>query len=196
MLSRVAAAARGVPGVRAIEKLKVRKAGMGYYVDLHVQADPQMSLHDAHVLSGMVKSPIREAVPEVHGALIHMEPFEGKGVSGNAGSVKREQGTERGKRAQERRDGAPGAGDRRTHAVHRIEGELLRAFAFPRPGRPTRLASDARGPSRLVWLAPDEVVHRPVPRAQPRRGRDRPRHVVERVRRPPAPVPRRARARP
>jgi cation diffusion facilitator family transporter len=77
MLSRVAVAARGVPGVRAIEKLKVRKAGMGYYVDLHVQADPQMALHDAHVLSGMVKSSIREAVPEVHGALIHMEPFEG-----------------------------------------------------------------------------------------------------------------------
>ena len=77
MLSRVAAAARGVPGVRAIEKLKVRKAGMGYYVDLHVQADPQMALHDAHVLSGMVKSSIREAVPEVHGALIHMEPYDG-----------------------------------------------------------------------------------------------------------------------
>jgi cation diffusion facilitator family transporter len=75
ILARVAAAARAVPGVRAIEKLKVRKAGMGYYVDLHVQADPRMALHDAHVLSGMVKSAIRSAVPEVHGALIHMEPF-------------------------------------------------------------------------------------------------------------------------
>ena len=76
MLTRVAAAARDVRGVRAIEKLKVRKAGMGYYVDLHVQADPQMALRDAHVLSGMVKSAIRTAVPEVYGALIHMEPFE------------------------------------------------------------------------------------------------------------------------
>jgi cation diffusion facilitator family transporter len=79
MLGRVAAAASAVPGVRAIEKLKVRKAGMGYYVDLHVQADPAMPLHDAHVLSGMVKSAIRTAVPEVHGALIHMEPYEGVG---------------------------------------------------------------------------------------------------------------------
>ena len=76
MLSRVAAAARAVAGVLAIEKLKVRKAGMGYYVDLHVQADPRMALNDAHVLSGMVKSAIRIAVPEVHGVLIHMEPFE------------------------------------------------------------------------------------------------------------------------
>jgi cation diffusion facilitator family transporter len=77
MLARVGVAASAVPGVRAIEKLKVRKVGMGYYVDLHVQADPQMALHDAHVLSGMVKSAIRSAVPEVHGALIHMEPYEG-----------------------------------------------------------------------------------------------------------------------
>ncbi len=76
MLGKVATAATGVAGVCAIEKLKVRKVGLGYYVDLHVQADPTLPLHDAHVLSGMVKSAIREAVPEVTGALIHMEPYE------------------------------------------------------------------------------------------------------------------------
>ncbi|HEU4588548.1 MAG TPA: cation diffusion facilitator family transporter [Gemmatimonadales bacterium] len=77
LLSRVSAAATGVSGVCAIEKLKVRKAGMGYWVDLHVQADPTLPLEQAHVLSGMVKSAIRAAVPEVSGALIHMEPYDG-----------------------------------------------------------------------------------------------------------------------
>lgn len=76
MLARVSAAATGVRGVCAIEKLKVRKAGLGYWVDLHVQADPGLPLEEAHVLSGMVKSAIRQAVPEVAGALIHMEPYE------------------------------------------------------------------------------------------------------------------------
>ena len=76
MLARVSAAATGVHGVCAIEKLKVRKAGLGYWVDLHVQADPALPLEEAHVLSGMVKSAIRQAVPEVAGALIHMEPYE------------------------------------------------------------------------------------------------------------------------
>lgn len=76
MLARVSAAATGVHGVCAIEKLKVRKAGLGYWVDLHVQADPRLPLEEAHVLSGMVKSAIRQAVPEVAGALIHMEPYE------------------------------------------------------------------------------------------------------------------------
>ena len=76
LLERIAAAAAATDDVRHIEKLKVRKAGLGYYVDLHVQAEPAMSLHDAHILSGKVKTAIRGAVPEVAGVLIHMEPYE------------------------------------------------------------------------------------------------------------------------
>jgi cation diffusion facilitator family transporter len=69
-------AAAGVPGVLAIEKLAVRKAGLGYRVNLHVQTDPTMPLDQAHVLSGMVKGAIRQAVPQVQSVLVHMEPFE------------------------------------------------------------------------------------------------------------------------
>ena len=75
ILERVRRASLAVPDVRAIEKLKVRRAGNGYYVDLHVQADPELSLHDAHIVSGKVKSAIRESFPRVLGVLIHMEPF-------------------------------------------------------------------------------------------------------------------------
>jgi cation diffusion facilitator family transporter len=73
--NQVAAAACSTDGVRAIEKLKMRKVGFGYSVELHVQADPQLSLHDAHIVSGRVKSAIRTAVPSVLGVLVHMEPF-------------------------------------------------------------------------------------------------------------------------
>jgi cation diffusion facilitator family transporter len=73
---RVAAVAESVEGVRAIEKLRVRKVGINYYVDIHVQAGPQISLYEAHVLSGKVKSAIRAAVPAVLGVTVHMEPFE------------------------------------------------------------------------------------------------------------------------
>jgi cation diffusion facilitator family transporter len=69
-------AAASVPGVRAVEKLTVRRAGMVYYVDIHVQADPQMSLNDAHELSGAVKAAIRSAERRVSGVLVHMEPFD------------------------------------------------------------------------------------------------------------------------
>lgn len=72
----VAAAARTTEGVLAIEKLKIRKSGTGHYVDIHVQADPALSLHDAHVVSGRVKGSIRAQVPLTLGVLVHMEPFE------------------------------------------------------------------------------------------------------------------------
>ena len=69
-------AARAVPEVLATEKLFIRRSGMGYRVTIHVQADPSISLHDAHALSGAVKAAIRAAVPHVRYVLVHMEPFE------------------------------------------------------------------------------------------------------------------------
>lgn len=76
VLARIEEAARSPSGVRAVEKLRVRRVGFNYYVDIHVQADPALSLHDAHVLSGRVKGAIRDSVPAVAGVLVHMEPFE------------------------------------------------------------------------------------------------------------------------
>ncbi len=80
IISSVRAAAEQVPSVMAVEKLSARKAGLVYYVDIHVQADPSMSLHDSHELSGAVKSAIRREVPSVAGVLVHMEPFKVKAV--------------------------------------------------------------------------------------------------------------------
>lgn len=76
IIDAVRRAAVAVPSVLAVEKLSARKAGLVYYVDIHVQADPAMSLHDAHDVSGAVKSAIRASVPSVAGVLVHMEPFE------------------------------------------------------------------------------------------------------------------------
>ncbi len=76
VVKRISDAAATVEDVRAIEKLKVRKVGLEYAVDLHVQAAPAMSLHEAHIVSGKVKGAIRAAMPSVGEVLIHMEPFE------------------------------------------------------------------------------------------------------------------------
>jgi cation diffusion facilitator family transporter len=80
VVEQISTTAEGVDGVLAVEKLRVRKLGMEYFADLHVQADPTLSLFDAHALSGKVKAAIRSAVPGVNGVLIHMEPYEGAPV--------------------------------------------------------------------------------------------------------------------
>ena len=72
---RVLEAACAVDGVRNVENLKVRRSGLGFYVDLHVQADSGISLEDAHEIAATVKYAIVEAIPNVAGVLVHMEPY-------------------------------------------------------------------------------------------------------------------------
>jgi cation diffusion facilitator family transporter len=76
VVTKIRDAAEAVPGVLATEKILVRKAGVVYRVTLHVQASPDMSLHEAHVLGGKVKGAIRAAEPRVDAVLVHLEPFE------------------------------------------------------------------------------------------------------------------------
>jgi len=76
LVEAVRLAAESVSEVLATEKLAVRKAGLAYYVTIHVQADADLSLHDAHVVGGKVKSAIRQAVPKVQEVLVHMEPYD------------------------------------------------------------------------------------------------------------------------
>lgn len=79
-------AALSVAGVRAIEKLAVRKSGLAYHASIHVQADPQLSLEAAHVLSGRVKAAMKSAAPQQTDVLVHMEPYFG-GAADPARSV-------------------------------------------------------------------------------------------------------------
>ena len=78
VVARVRRAAEEVPGVLHTEKLAIRRTGLLYRATIHVQADPTMTLHDAHILSGMVKSAIRSTIPEVQSVLVHMEPYHGQ----------------------------------------------------------------------------------------------------------------------
>ena len=67
-------AAAEVNGVRSVENLNVRSSGVGFYVDLHVKADPKLSLEDAHEIAAKVKYAILEAIPSCVNVLVHMEP--------------------------------------------------------------------------------------------------------------------------
>lgn len=63
-----------IPGVNAVEKCFVRKMGFHYFVDLHVEVDPQMTVQRGHEIAHQVKDEIRRQLPSVHDVLIHIEP--------------------------------------------------------------------------------------------------------------------------
>jgi len=73
-------AACSVDGVRRVENLKLRRSGLGFYVDLHVQADPTISLEDAHEIAARVKYAILDAIPNAENVLVHMEPFRSEKI--------------------------------------------------------------------------------------------------------------------
>jgi cation diffusion facilitator family transporter len=74
--SAVRAIAAGVPQVAEVEKCRIRKMGLDYYVDIHIGVDANLSVRTGHEISHAVKDAIRTAKPEVVDVLVHIEPIE------------------------------------------------------------------------------------------------------------------------
>ena len=74
LVSDIRAAASAVPGVDAVEKCIVRKMGFQYFVDMHVEVGPRLSVQEGHQIAHNVKNKVREAVPSVYDVLVHVEP--------------------------------------------------------------------------------------------------------------------------
>jgi cation diffusion facilitator family transporter len=74
LVSDIQIAASAVPGVNAVEKCIVRKMGFQYFVDMHVEVDPRISVQQGHEIAHNVKNKVRGAVPAVYDVLVHIEP--------------------------------------------------------------------------------------------------------------------------
>jgi cation diffusion facilitator family transporter len=73
-LAQIRAAALGVPGALGIEKCLARRSGLKYYVDLHLEVDPAMTVRASHDIATRVKIRIKETLPWVADVLVHVEP--------------------------------------------------------------------------------------------------------------------------
>jgi cation diffusion facilitator family transporter len=74
LVDRIRRAAALVGGVARIEKCLVRKMGYHYYVDMHVEVDPQMTVQRSHEIAHEVKDQVRRRVPAVQDVMVHIEP--------------------------------------------------------------------------------------------------------------------------
>jgi cation diffusion facilitator family transporter len=74
IIQQVRTVASAVPGVAGVEKVFARKSGMRYWVDMHVEVDPEISVRRAHGIAHQVKDAVRAQVPTVTDVLIHIEP--------------------------------------------------------------------------------------------------------------------------
>ncbi len=69
--------AADVDQVKEIEKLRVRKSGLEYFIEIHVQVDGQLSVDQGHRIAHEVKNRLLANMPRVRDVHIHVEPWDG-----------------------------------------------------------------------------------------------------------------------
>ena len=76
LIEKIRAVAQTIPGVDGVEKCFVRKMGYQFFVDMHLEVDPQMTVEHSHHIGHEVKDKVRGQIPSVRDVLIHIEPSQ------------------------------------------------------------------------------------------------------------------------
>lgn len=74
LLAVVRAEAAEVAGVLGVETLRVRKAGLEYLVDIHIEVDPNLTVREGHAIAHRVKDRLIGRIGPVRDVLVHVEP--------------------------------------------------------------------------------------------------------------------------
>jgi len=71
----VRAIALAVPGVRALDKVRVRKSGLSHLVDIQVRVDGELTVREGHAIAHAVKDALIASVPHtISDVTVHVEP--------------------------------------------------------------------------------------------------------------------------
>jgi len=71
-------AVKTVRGVSNPHRVRIRKIAAHWDIDMDIEVNPDITLHDAHELAEQVETAVRNAIPDVYDIVVHMEP-EGHG---------------------------------------------------------------------------------------------------------------------
>jgi cation diffusion facilitator family transporter len=74
LVQEIRRAAEEVPGVRAIEKLRVRKSGLEYLADMHIEVDAHTTVEEGHRIGHVVKDRLVSRFARLRDVLVHLEP--------------------------------------------------------------------------------------------------------------------------
>ncbi len=74
LVSKIRKTAEQVTGVIAVEKLRVRKTGLEYLVDIHIEGDAKLTVDAGHQVSHLVKDRLLDDFATLRDVLVHLEP--------------------------------------------------------------------------------------------------------------------------
>jgi cation diffusion facilitator family transporter len=73
--NQVRALALAVPGVRALDKVRVRKSGLSHLVDIQVRVDGELTVRAGHAIAHAVKDALIASTPHaISDVTVHIEP--------------------------------------------------------------------------------------------------------------------------
>ncbi|MBI2565853.1 MAG: cation transporter [Candidatus Schekmanbacteria bacterium] len=74
LVEQVRVAAIAVAGVEDVEKLHIRKSGLEYLADIHIEVAPSMTVLDGHRIGHDVQARLMEHFTQLRSVLVHLEP--------------------------------------------------------------------------------------------------------------------------
>ncbi len=74
LVTAVRSAAEATPGVAGVETLWLRKSGLEYFADIHIEVPPEMTVAQGHHIGHVVKDRLLEQFPMLRDVLVHLEP--------------------------------------------------------------------------------------------------------------------------
>jgi cation diffusion facilitator family transporter len=75
VLEEIREIARRVDGVAGIDMCRIRKSGLGLWVDIHVEVPGDISVRDGHEIAHRVKDALLASTHNVMDAVVHIEPM-------------------------------------------------------------------------------------------------------------------------
>ena len=75
LVSSITKVARSVPNVAEVETLWVRKSGLEYFADIHIQVDARLTVDEGHRIGHCVKDALLDKFPMLRDVLVHLEPW-------------------------------------------------------------------------------------------------------------------------
>jgi cation diffusion facilitator family transporter len=64
-----------IPGVKAVEKCRIRKSGTMLFVEIHIEVDGAATVDEGHRIGGAVRGSLRNAGLKIADAFVHIEPY-------------------------------------------------------------------------------------------------------------------------
>lgn len=76
IVDRVREVSLKIDGVQDVEKLRVRKSGLEYFIEIHIEVEGHITVAEGHRIGHNVKDDLMIEMPKVRDVHVHIEPYE------------------------------------------------------------------------------------------------------------------------